>query len=679
MKNTGIGNGVPEYGHAVLRAGGRRARSRCSTRGPRWARGVHTVLRQIACEELGLAARAGARGGRHRARARHRARRPRRASTVLGGNAVHRRRPEARGALDGGRSRRSPGRSSAGEFVVDWTTAERRRRAGHAPRVRLGDAGRDPRRRRPAREGGRRPRRRAGDQPDARRGPDRGRRPHGPRPRALRGVRRRGRRARHRDAEVAAHHPAGRDARRSSASSSRSRSPRGRTARRASARRRSCRRPPRSPGALLRVRRHPADAPADEGLARPRSRPCRSSSAREGADDDPHRRDRRHVARPASQVERCDVARRGTAGSSPSRGGARRDCSGCLVVPGNVCAHTHLYSALARGMPYALAPPRELRPDPPARLVAPRPRARRGARPRVGARRRDGGAALRHDDARRPPRLAERDRRLARRGRDALGALGVRSVLCYETPTATGPSARAPGIEENRRFLERVRREQPPLARALVGAHASFTLSDETLAACADAARTLGAGIHVHAAEDAADERDAVGALRRRASRERLARAGALERAHAARARRPPRRRRRSRSSHAAGATVAHNARSNMNNAVGRAAPGRARHARRARHRRDRRGHVRGVAGGVLPAPRGRRPAPAPTGRSRAWPRARGSPGALFERAAARDGSRPGAPADLVVLDYAGARRLSTRRASPGTGSSGSRRAASAT
>ncbi len=38
-------------------------------------------------------------------------------------------------------------------------------------------------------------------------------------------------------------------------------------------------------------------------------------------------------------------------------GGARRDCSGCLVVPGNVCAHTHLYSALARGMPYALEPP----------------------------------------------------------------------------------------------------------------------------------------------------------------------------------------------------------------------------------------------------------------------------------------------------------------------------------
>jgi len=35
----------------------------------------------------------------------------------------------------------------------------------------------------------------------------------------------------------------------------------------------------------------------------------------------------------------------------------RRDCEGSLIVPGNVCAHTHLYSALARGMPYELEPP----------------------------------------------------------------------------------------------------------------------------------------------------------------------------------------------------------------------------------------------------------------------------------------------------------------------------------
>ena len=44
----------------------------------------------------------------------------------------------------------------------------------------------------------------------------------------------------------------------------------------------------------------------------------------------------------------------------------------------------------------------------------------------------------------------------------------------------------------------------------MIGAHASFTLSDETLEACVDAARAHGVGIHVHAAEDTADEDDAV-------------------------------------------------------------------------------------------------------------------------------------------------------------------------
>src|SRR6202035_183873 len=44
-------------------------------------------------------------------------------------------------------------------------------------------------------------------------------------------------------------------------------------------------------------------------------------------------------------------------GSPPPPGAIRRDCGGSIVIPGNVCAHHHLYSALARGMPYNLAPP----------------------------------------------------------------------------------------------------------------------------------------------------------------------------------------------------------------------------------------------------------------------------------------------------------------------------------
>src|SRR5919198_5721396 len=33
------------------------------------------------------------------------------------------------------------------------------------------------------------------------------------------------------------------------------------------------------------------------------------------------------------------------------------ECSRCLIIPGLVCAHHHLYSSLARGMPYTLDPP----------------------------------------------------------------------------------------------------------------------------------------------------------------------------------------------------------------------------------------------------------------------------------------------------------------------------------
>jgi cytosine/adenosine deaminase-related metal-dependent hydrolase len=148
----------------------------------------------------------------------------------------------------------------------------------------------------------------------------------------------------------------------------------------------------------------------------------------------------------------------------------------------------------------------------------------------------------------------------------------VRSVLCYETSDRDGPERARAGIAENRRFLERVRRGQPALARGLVGAHASFTLCDETLAACVEAAADLGVGLHVHAAEDAADERDAetLHGLRVAA---RLARAGALgERtllAHGVHL--DDEEIGLVRDAHAA---VVHNARSNMNNSIGRARVG---------------------------------------------------------------------------------------------------------
>ncbi|MDH4141599.1 MAG: amidohydrolase family protein [Chloroflexota bacterium] len=245
------------------------------------------------------------------------------------------------------------------------------------------------------------------------------------------------------------------------------------------------------------------------------------------------------------------------------------DCTGCLVIPGNVCAHTHAYSALARGMPYRLAPPRDFveilrrvwwRLDRALDEASIRASARVAAMEAVLS----GTTTLVDHHA--SPGVIDGSLDLIE---DAFAEIGVRSVLAYETSDRDGPGHARAGIQENRRFLARVAATSPQLVRGLVGAHASFTLSDETLEACVDLAVSSGRGLHIHVAEDAEDERDAE-AMHGRRVLDRLERAGGmapvpvlahgvhLDHAEAALFR-------------ASGATLVHNPRSNMHNAVGRA------------------------------------------------------------------------------------------------------------
>jgi putative selenium metabolism protein SsnA len=330
-------------------------------------------------------------------------------------------------------------------------------------------------------------------------------------------------------------------------------------------------------------------------------------------------------------------------------GGASRDCSGCLVVPGNVCAHTHLYSALARGMPYALEPPSNFvqilqrvwwRLDRALDDEAVRASALVGGMEALLS-----GTTTLVDHHASPNAIAGSLDLIE----ESLRELGVRSVLCYETSDRDGPERARAGVDENRRFLVRIRREQPPLARGLVGAHASFTLSDDTLTACADAAREFGVGIHIHAAEDGADERDAVARHGLRVV-ERLDRIDSLDErtllAHGV---------------HldadeialvrAAKTTLAHNARSNMNNSIGRA---------RAEVLAGRVAlGTDGIGSDMFEESRTAyfRLREDDAGAAADWPLARLAEGARLAGAAFGEpllGTlEPGAPADLVVLDYA--------------------------
>ncbi len=380
-----------------------------------------------------------------------------------------------------------------------------------------------------------------------------------------------------------------------------------------------------------------------------------------------------------AEVQVADVAIDGdriiavTPPAEPAAGPVVVDCSGCLVIPGNVCAHTHAYSALARGMPFRLAPPRDfveiLR-----RVWWRLDRALDAESIRASARVAGMEALLAGTttviDHHASPRLIDGSLDILA---EELGRLGIRSILAYETTDRDGPEAARSGLEENRRFLGRVAASRPPLVRGLVGAHASFTLSDATLEACVDVARSTGCGLHVHAAEDAADQVDAerrfgLPVLRR------LERAGALEPApvlahgvHLGRTEAGLFRE--------SGATLVHNPRSNMNNAVGRA-PLDLLGPRVAlgtdgigadMFEESRVGHLRHLEerAPAEPASGAEHPPAGDAGSVDAsWPLARLAQGS---RLAAELFDEPslgrimaGAPADLVVLDYAAPTPVST-------------------
>lgn len=108
---------------------------------------------------------------------------------------------------------------------------------------------------------------------------------------------------------------------------------------------------------------------------------------------------------------------------------------------------------------------------------------------------------------------------------DVCQAAGMPAVLCYGATERNGGRDEARrGLAECRRFIESNTRS---LVRGVVGLHASFTVSDETLREAAALCRKLDTVLHVHVAEDVADVADA----RRRGYEgplERLAALGAL-------------------------------------------------------------------------------------------------------------------------------------------------------
>jgi putative selenium metabolism protein SsnA len=155
---------------------------------------------------------------------------------------------------------------------------------------------------------------------------------------------------------------------------------------------------------------------------------------------------------------------------------------------------------------------------------------------------------------------------LQRIGRAAMET-GLRIGLAYEISDRDGPQAAAEGLAENADAVRFCQEQGGERLRGLVGLHASFTLSDETLSRAAALAADLGVGCHIHAAEAASDQDYC---LARHGVRvvERLRRSCILGpktiAAHAVHVDRSE-----IETLAATGAMVVHNPQSNLNNAVG--------------------------------------------------------------------------------------------------------------
>ncbi|MCK4579222.1 MAG: amidohydrolase family protein, partial [Candidatus Marinimicrobia bacterium] len=186
------------------------------------------------------------------------------------------------------------------------------------------------------------------------------------------------------------------------------------------------------------------------------------------------------------------------------------DLRGKTVLPGMINLHTHLYSALALGMP----PP----PQTPTNFVeileriwwrldlaldeeSTRASFESGLLACLRA-----GVTTVFDHHSSQNWIAGSLAALI----ETAGQLGVNLSPAFEVTDRNGPERFRAGLEENLATIDELGVD--PTTHPMLGLHASFTLSDESLSVVEAALRELpGVGVHIHVSEDQADEEDARG------------------------------------------------------------------------------------------------------------------------------------------------------------------------
>lgn len=188
--------------------------------------------------------------------------------------------------------------------------------------------------------------------------------------------------------------------------------------------------------------------------------------------------------------------------------GETLDMGGKTVLPGMLNAHTHLYSTLALGMPSPKKVPEnfvEILQEVWWKLDLSLDEASAKASFETGMM-----DALRNGvttiiDHHASPNFVQNSLDVLV---ETAEKLGLNISVCFESSDRNGIDNFQDELNENLRAIEKY--QDYPNVAPLLGLHASFTLSDESLQQIADALKRFPeTGIHIHVAEDLADEKDA--------------------------------------------------------------------------------------------------------------------------------------------------------------------------
>ena len=86
----------------------------------------------------------------------------------------------------------------------------------------------------------------------------------------------------------------------------------------------------------------------------------------------------------------------------------------------------------------------------------------------------------------------------------AANELGIRTCLCYEVSDRDGKEKAKASVMENANFIRHALADDSDMIAGMMGMHASFTISDETIELCA-ANKPAEVGYHIHVAEGIED------------------------------------------------------------------------------------------------------------------------------------------------------------------------------